>query len=65
MWWQGGNMKNHICFSITFSHFRSRFLQKIKFKFASFQESDNLGVVDFIFSNFFSVLFISDQVQIL
>ncbi|XP_019081043.1 uncharacterized protein LOC109124008 isoform X2 [Vitis vinifera] len=34
---------------------------KIKFKFASFQESDNLDVVDFTFSNFFSVLFISDQ----
>ncbi|KAL6322860.1 hypothetical protein AAG906_020882 [Vitis piasezkii] len=59
MWW------NRNCLCITFSYFRPHILQKIKFKFANYQESDNLGVVDFTFNNFFSVLFIINQVEIL
>ena len=35
---------------------------KIKFEFASIQEFDNLGVIDFKFSNFFKLLFIIDQI---
>ena len=42
--------KIHNYFSITFAHF----LQKIELKFASFQESDYLAVVDFTFNNFLS-----------
>ena len=38
------------------------FLQKIQFKPASSQESDNLGVVDFTFSNLFSGSMIINQV---